>query len=135
MTSKALTLPRCREELPEISGTTSDGRRIHASDLRGRKNIVLIFSGGPSNEPVRELVRSLSVRHGEIQDEDAEIIIVEHNTLDRAAVCIADRYGEVYFSEFCSDISCTSADNVLEWLRFIESQCPECGVSEWPSAA
>jgi hypothetical protein len=135
MTSKALTLPTCREELPEIWGTTSDGRRIYASDLHGRKNIVLIFSGGQSHAPVRELVRALSVRYGEIQDEEAEIIVVEEDALDRAAICIADRYGEVYFSEFCSDTACTSADNVLEWLRFIESQCPECGVSEWPSAA
>jgi hypothetical protein len=135
MTTKALTLPACREELPEIWGTTFDGRRIHASDLRGRKNIVVIFSGQQSSEPVEELVRALSVRHGEIQDEEAELILVEESRLPRAAICIADRYGEVYFSEFCSDTACTSADNVLEWLRFIEIQCPECGVPEWPVAA
>jgi hypothetical protein len=134
MTSKALTLPTCRDELPEIWGTTFDGQRIHASDLRGRKNIVVIFLGQLSNEPVEQLLRALSLRHGEMQDEDAELIVVEQSRLQNAAICIADRYGEVYFSEFCSDTACTSADNVMEWLRFIEIQCPECGVAEWPAA-
>jgi hypothetical protein len=50
------------------------------------------------------------------------------------AICISDRYGEVYFSAFFADTA-PSADNVLEWLRYIEIQCPECGVSEWPAAA
>ncbi len=134
MTSKALTLPTRGEDLPGIWGAATDGRRVHTWDLHGRKNIVVIFSGEQSNEPVQELVRALSIRRGEIQDEDAEVILGE-NVLHRAAICIADRYGEVYFSDVCSDTVCLSVDNVLEWLRFIESQCPECGVSEWPSAA
>src|SRR5262245_39978744 len=134
MTSKASTLPRRGEELPEIWGTTSDGSIISTADLRGRKNMVVIFSGRQSNQSGRELVHALSTRHDEIQDEDAEVILIEDSTLRRAGICIADRYGEVYFSDFCGTAG-SSADDVLEWLRFIEIQCPECGVSEWPSAA
>jgi len=134
MTSKASTLPMRGQDLPEISGAASDGRKIHTSDLRGRKNTVIIFSGEPSDESSQELIRALSDRHSEIQDEEAEIIVCEDNELHRAAICIADRYGEVYFSAFFSDTA-PSAENVLEWLRYIEIQCPECGVSEWPSAA
>jgi hypothetical protein len=134
MTSKASTLPMRGQELPEIRGAASDGRTIHTSDLHGRKNIVAIFPGEQSSDSIRELIRALSDRHDEIHDEEAEVIVAEDTELHRAAICIADRYGEVYFSAFFSD-TVPSADSVLEWLRFIEIQCPECGVSEWPSAA
>lgn len=57
---------------------------------------------------------------------------VDSNGHAAAGVCITDRYGQVYFAERCSDAGCASANDILEWLRFIEIQCPECGVSEWP---
>src|SRR5262245_58597683 len=134
MTSKVSTLPRRGQELPEIPGAASNGRQVLTSDLHGRKNTVVIFSGEQSKDSTQDLVRALSDRIGEIQDEEAEVIICEDNELHRAAICISDRYGEVYFSAFFSDTA-PSAESVLEWLRYIEIQCPECGVSEWPAAA
>jgi peroxiredoxin len=167
-------LPKRGQPLPELAGAAVDGTKIRISDFRGRKNIVLVFSGRESTGRGQELIRALGARYGEIQEETAEIVLVvagpidearrlesdaqlpfpiladEHNKLHRAigaveigedhdepvaAVCIADRYGDVYFAQLCSDAACSSAEDILDWLEFIEIQCPECGVSEWPEAA
>ena len=60
------------------------------------------------------------------------------NALDAAgkplpAIFIADRYGEI-----CAEYQAGAQhgipkiDEVLQWLFFINSQCPECGAPEWP---
>ena len=46
---------------------------------------------------------------------------------NRAGLCVADRYGIIYFVEAASDVSALPpASTVVEWLEYIEIQCPEC---------
>lgn len=49
------------------------------------------------------------------------------------AVLIADRYGEI-FAEYHARQTpgLPGINDVLQWLAFINSQCPECGVPDWP---
>ncbi|MEJ2008097.1 MAG: redoxin domain-containing protein [Acidobacteriota bacterium] len=49
------------------------------------------------------------------------------------AVFIADRFGEIY-AEYSSKErqQLPQINEVLQWLFFINSQCPECGAPEWP---
>lgn len=50
-----------------------------------------------------------------------------------AAVIIADRWGEVYAAMTGSDPGeLPGPDAVDEWLRFLSTQCPECGVIDEP---
>jgi peroxiredoxin len=151
-----------------LAGTSADERYIRLSEFRGRRNLVVVFTGEGSSLRSHELLRALGGRYQEFQDENAEIVIIvagpsndaarvqrddklpfpvladEQSTWHRAlgaidspgrssgAGCIADQYGEIYAALPCSDDKCPSADEILEWVRFIELQCPECGVSEWP---
>ena len=46
---------------------------------------------------------------------------------NHAGLCVADRYGIIYFVEAASDVSTLPpASTVVEWLEYIEIQCPEC---------
>ena len=49
-------------------------------------------------------------------------------------VCVADRYGEIRHVCRAGDpkTSC-GAQEILDWVRFINLECPECGVSDWPA--
>jgi peroxiredoxin len=48
------------------------------------------------------------------------------------AVYITDRFGEVFAAYRTGEGQpVPSADETLEWLRFINRQCPECFPSEW----
>lgn len=49
------------------------------------------------------------------------------------AVYVTDRFGEVFAACRTADGQRVPiTDEVLEWLRFINRQCPECFPSEWP---
>jgi peroxiredoxin len=50
------------------------------------------------------------------------------------AFYITDRFGEVFAAYRAgAGRSVPTVEEMLEWLRFIGLQCPECGVSEWPA--
>jgi peroxiredoxin len=49
------------------------------------------------------------------------------------ACYITDRFGEVYFVSRTIDGNIIpTIESMLEWLDFIEAQCPECEAPEWP---
>jgi peroxiredoxin len=46
---------------------------------------------------------------------------------NHAGLCIADRYGIIYYSEaVAKTASLPPASVIPEWLQYIEIQCPEC---------
>lgn len=50
-----------------------------------------------------------------------------------AAILIADRYGEVYEATGAgAEHAFPSVRDVESWLRFLATQCPECGVIDEP---
>lgn len=50
------------------------------------------------------------------------------------AVFVTDRFREIYAAYLAGPGSAPlGAKEILDWLVFINIQCPECGVSEWPT--
>ena len=47
------------------------------------------------------------------------------------ALFITDRFGEV-FADYRLRKEPPSPDQILNWIDFIDRQCPECGPLEWP---
>jgi peroxiredoxin len=46
---------------------------------------------------------------------------------NHAALCVADRYGIIYVIDAAPDTaSLPPASTVVEWLEYVEIQCPEC---------
>lgn len=51
----------------------------------------------------------------------------------RSALIIADRWGVVYHSvDAESATQLPKEDEVVEWVRYLATQCPECGVPDEP---
>jgi len=49
------------------------------------------------------------------------------------ALFVTDRFREIYATYGSAEGSALpSAQEVMDWLGFINIQCPECGVPEWP---
>lgn len=45
---------------------------------------------------------------------------------DQAALCVADRFGEVYFLEIAPNTAALpDLQTAVDWLQFIGIQCPE----------
>jgi peroxiredoxin len=50
-----------------------------------------------------------------------------------AAVYVTDRYNEVFgIYRTCDGQALPTSTDILNWLEFINSQCPECEPPEWP---
>ena len=50
------------------------------------------------------------------------------------AVFVTDRFREIFAAYLpVSGRGLPSAKAILEWLVFVNIQCPECGVPEWPT--
>ena len=49
------------------------------------------------------------------------------------AIYITDRYGEVFVVYRAAEgQAMPGSREIVEWLSFINSQCPECSSPEWP---
>jgi len=58
--------------------------------------------------------------------------IIAQQGLDTPSLVIADRWGEIWKAWVGSaDHRLPSAQDILQWLVFIESQCEECTMIEW----
>jgi len=49
-----------------------------------------------------------------------------------SGIFITDRFGELVASYVGSEIENATSASILNWLEFINSQCPECEPPEWP---
>ena len=57
---------------------------------------------------------------------------VAQQELDIPALVIADRWGEIWAAWVgAADHRLPSWQEILQWLVFIEAQCPECTMIEW----
>ena len=137
--------------------TDAAGDPISLSDFRGKRNLVLIFAGAP--ETGEAVANQLSSFDQEFADKDALAIVIladepawvsgqphilvasdigaiAHKEIGGANASpkfvqgcyITDRFGEV-----CAALhEIPPAGEMLRWLDYINSECPECEPSEWP---
>jgi peroxiredoxin len=141
------TLPAVRGRLRDCELPTPEGRTVRFSDFRGRRNLVVLLGA-------TRLLSDLATRSSELSYEEAQVLVVSprpvespflvlldpekkvHDALGASesapAVYITDRYGEIYATYRVSEgQQLPTADEVLRWLEFINSQCPECEAPVW----
>jgi hypothetical protein len=124
--------------LRDLAAHTLEGQPVQLSDLRGRRNLVLIFAGTDAEEG--RLISELQACGEAVREEEAVAAVFAAADPDarawygalagdgtpRAALYVSDRYGEIYFAAHPErGQALPSAAEVLEWLRFINAQCPE----------
>jgi peroxiredoxin len=156
-----MTYPGRGQSLPDFSLMSTDGERAQLSDFRNRRNIVLILAGASGDELLdaigrdhrkflqeeTEVIAVLRPNRGEAQALKQRkgwefLVLVDpdgtvHCRLggERSlAVYVADRFGEIFWA--CRTVeghTRPTAKEILEWLQFINIQCPECFPSEWPA--
>jgi peroxiredoxin len=133
-------------QLPEASG-----RMVRYGDFRGRRNLVVFLGHPPGCEACEGMLRELAAGYGELIAEEAEVLAILQVNQEEAAglkarldlpfplltdaggilgggpaIAVVDRYGEVFTSVRADDGHLfPSMKYILEWLGFIEVQCPE----------
>ena len=106
----------------------------HDSQLQEEEAQVLAIVQD-ATDAVVHLARKLALSFPLLVDEDGCV----HREFGAAhaeatpAIYITDRYGEV-FGSYPTAVSqaLPTLEEILDWLSFINSQCPECEPPEWP---
>lgn len=143
--------------LPDVEFITIAGARKRLSDFKGLSNLVVILTG----EDGASLPSAMAEADAAIRSHDGHVIAVlpaaspaafswpfdvvadpdgavrghlSSGGPPRLTVYITDRWGEVAFA--CrtdrGDPPPQPA-GLLDWLAFVDHQCPECFPSEWPA--
>ena len=146
-----LTLPRARDGVPVA----------WRAPQRGAPVVVFLADVASGRDYVRELAtweprlrqwagRPLVVLPGnagpdgegaELEGRGVEFMVDPNGEAHRrcgvgegeAAVFIADRWGQIYAVERASsEAGLPGVEEIEEWMRYLSTQCPECGVPDEP---
>jgi hypothetical protein len=117
------------DSLPHFDVTTVDGRRSSYSTIWQHRNLVLVVLPTAESAVAARYVAELTSRAQEFSNHASECIITRDAVpgLGGPGVIVADRWGEVFYSLSAPDVrDFPSPDELLEWLAYIQIQCPEC---------
>ena len=79
-----------------------------------------------SLEVARSLASRLDLPFALLADEDGATTTRHLGETNRAALCVADRYGSIYSLDLAPDASALPpVQTALDWLDFMQIQCPE----------
>jgi hypothetical protein len=113
----------------QIAVTALDGSRFDYSEIWQRKNLLLVTLAETASSDAGAYASELTSRMDELTALETKCVITSDDVLDmpKVGVVIADRWGEIYFVEAGLRVTdLPTAAEILEWLRDIEHECPEC---------
>lgn len=131
--------------LPDLSGT-----EFSLWDYRQRQPLVVVFAQAEGDA----FLRDLAEHYAQYRRRGAEVLLVVTREPagrkwpfpvlldgdgsvtarfagDTPTVLVLDRYGETFARLKSPGPGGIDHREVLEWLLFVESQCPECGAPVW----
>lgn len=107
------------DAVPHFAVTRTDGSLARYADIWQRRNVVLVSLGDASTPGDAPGLDATAI------EESAAALVVTREPIPgvpRPGVVIADRWGEIYFVHE----GLPSAGEVLDWLQYIQNECPEC---------
>jgi peroxiredoxin len=109
----------------------------HYEEIREKDAEILAIVHG-SREEADALKRTLHLPYPVLLDEDGglhhELGATSAQNRDAAAVCITDRFGEIFaLFRTAEGAGLPELREILRNLEFISFQCPECEPPEWPA--
>lgn len=115
-------------QVPFFDVTTIDGRRVSYRDLWQRQNLLLVTVPRHGDDPLA-CVGGLRARLAELMAHDTAVVMTHDEVPGMPALgaLVADRWGDIFFvGRFSDDSPCFDTDAIIEWLRHVQAQCPEC---------
>jgi hypothetical protein len=120
---------QARDSLQMFTVTNSlDGAPFAYESVWQRKNLLLV-SVPRADATGAAYVEQLRARTGELGTYDAQMVVTSDavSGIPSPGVVVADRWGEIYFIQATDRAdSLPTAGDLIEWLRFVQVQCPEC---------
>ena len=89
----------------------------------------MTLPGAALDLPSRAYVSRLNILWQELSSRQSECVFTHDNVpgLPGPGALVADRWGEILHVAGGSDVAdLPTPEDLLDWIRYVESQCPEC---------
>lgn len=128
---------RTGELVPHFEATTIDGAHVRYADLWQQRNLVLYSLPRGTVAAARGYLDELRSRIAQLRPDDVTLVASEGSIprIPESSLLICDRWGEIeHVASLSDDMQRWPAiDDIIEWLEFIRSKCPECPAGMAPS--
>ncbi len=118
------------DAVPHFEVTAIDGSRVAYRTIWQQRNLLLVsLHTGEGKAPVRPpLVGELHASQEQLGALATAVVITDGAVegVPSPGVVIADRWGEIYLSCGGSPAGWPDVGELLEWLSYIQRECPEC---------
>ena len=114
--------PRAR--MPHFVVTSVDGAVAEYRAIWQNANLVLVcLDESAASQPLEIIAAELAGRSSEFAALQSRLVVTRDAiaTVPRPGVVIADRWGEIHATLNAAAV--TDANDLVEWLRFIERRC------------
>jgi peroxiredoxin len=123
------------DERLEATKLISDAANRYAEITNEEAEVLAIMR--MSREQAAEIKQRMRLPYPVLADGEGylhrELGAVDSQGHDSAAVYVADRFGEVFgVYRTAEGQRVPGIADILNWLEFINAQCPECEAPEWP---
>jgi hypothetical protein len=137
--------------IPDFELSFPDGRSQLLSEFRGRSNLVIVFNVEPDTHA---LLARLSEQKSQIEVNEAKVLAIVASRRSSSAedfgfaiaaatnlpkmlagtqLIVTDRFGEMFVVfPNAKTRALPAANQIVNWLEFINQQCEECSPPEWP---
>jgi len=112
-----------RDQVPHFAVVDVNGSRVAYDDLWQRKHLLLICVGATASED-DAYIASIRARAVDLTAHGTACIVTSEpvDGVPQPGVVVADRWGEV----FLASETLVPVPQLLEWIRYVQMQCPEC---------
>lgn len=113
------------DNTPEAESYLQSLSSIYPAILKDDARAIAVVHA--SQEETQRLAATLSLPFTLLADDAGATTERILGAGNHAGLCVADRYGIIYFVEAASNTSALPPASIIpEWLEYIEIQCPEC---------
>jgi peroxiredoxin len=128
-TSDGGTMLQRGDLVPHFTVKTLHGDEFSYLTIWQRRNLVLIALPVTDSESARSYASELAARGAEFSASEADCVITQDRiqAIPGPAVLVADQWGEVVYVAAASDVrDLPQVEEVLEWVHYVQTRCPEC---------
>jgi hypothetical protein len=127
------SLPAARlqrgDPVPHFRVATADGATVDYSTIWQRRNLVLVTLAGSDSASSTAYVAQLADAMPAFQGHETDCVITRDVVAGVASpgVVIADRWGEIVYIASAPNVAdLPRLAELLEWVAYLQTRCPEC---------
>lgn len=122
------------DQVRHFDVTCVDGTRGEYAAFWQRQHLLLVSLPDVTTPDATAFLSALARRTADIDAYDVRTIVTTDRVdgVPRPGVVVADRWGEIKLVTGAASASeLPAADELVEWVRFVQCACPECEGEAW----